>query len=56
MLLLAIIHIIKGAVGHREHFSELTYYLFIIEGSDIHELLLVPTKNIVPSSSVLMDD
>ena len=29
--------------------SKLTLYLFLVEGSDIYQLLLVPWKNIVPS-------
>ena len=41
---------IKGAGGvFIKILSKLILQLFLIEGSDIYQLLLVPWKNIVPS-------
>ena len=41
---------VKGAGGvFIKILSKLTLELFLIEGSDIYQMLLIPWKNIVPS-------
>ena len=42
---------IKGAGVFMNFFRKWTFWLFLIEGNDIFQMLFVPWKNIVPSRS-----